>query len=80
MSEFPCGICDIAWEDIRLIVMADILKIKFVRCVEFRDTLIKSSGYLCHNVKDSFWGTGHDGKGQNVFGLLLAALRLSISS
>lgn len=71
---------DSEWEDIKPIVMAEILKIKFLQCSLFRETLMESKGYLAHNVEDKFWGTGgHKSKGQNVFGLLLAALRASVS-
>jgi predicted NAD-dependent protein-ADP-ribosyltransferase YbiA (DUF1768 family) len=47
---------------------AEILKIKYIQCADFREKLTNSKGYLAHNVKCSFWGTGPDGKGQNVFG------------
>lgn len=70
---------DSEWEDRRPILMAEILKIKFQQCQHFHDTLLQTSGYIAHIVTDSFWGTGHNGRGQNVFGLLLAALRLSVS-
>ena len=34
-----------------------------------------TQGYIKHNVNDDLWGTGNNGKGHSVFGLLLAALR-----
>lgn len=63
------------WEDLKPIIMGEILKIKFIQCEEFRQRLLSTHGYINHNVNDDFWGTGKNGKGQNVFGLLLAALR-----
>lgn len=68
----------VEWEQMKPIVQAEILKIKFVQFEEFRDILMASEGYIAHNVCDTFWGTGFDGKGHNVFGLLLAALRLGV--
>jgi predicted NAD-dependent protein-ADP-ribosyltransferase YbiA (DUF1768 family) len=64
------------WKELRPVIMAEILKIKYTQCADFRGKLTNSKGYLDQNVKCSFWGTGPDGKGQNVFGLLLAALRI----
>jgi ribA/ribD-fused uncharacterized protein len=66
------------WEEVRPVIMAEILKIKYTQCADFREKLTNSKGYLDHNVKSSFWGTGPDGKRQNVFGLLLAALRIGV--
>ena len=66
-------------EEIKPIVMAEILKIKFVQCDEFRQKFMSTNGYIAHNVNDNFWGTGKDGKGMNVFGTLLAALRLGVN-
>ena len=63
------------WEDLKPIIMGEILKIKFIQCEEFRQRLLSMQGYIKHNVNDDFWGTGKNGKGQNVFGLLLATLR-----
>ena len=42
------------WDDIRPLVMAEILKLKFLQCEKFRKTLMNSSGYLSHNVHS--WG------------------------
>ena len=60
-------------EDLKPIIMGEILRINFIQCEEFR--LLSTQGYIKHNVNDDFWGTGKNGKGHNVFGLLLAALR-----
>lgn len=70
---------DRQWEENKAFIMSEILKIKFQQCECFRDRLMATKGYIAHNVPDEFWGTGRRGKGQNVFGLLLAALRLSVS-
>ena len=78
-NKFPKVYADSEWEDKRPILMAEILKIKFQQCQHFCDTLLQTSGYIAHIVTDSIWGTCHNGRGQNVFGLLLAALRLSVS-
>lgn len=67
------------WDENKALLMSEILKIKFQQCKLFRDTLMQTTGYIAHDVPDSFWGTGVRGKGQNVFGLLLATLRLSVS-
>ena len=56
--------------------MAEILKIKFRQCAEFRNILTSSKGYIAHNFSENVWGTGTNGRGMNVFGLLLAALSL----
>jgi ribA/ribD-fused uncharacterized protein len=66
------------WEELRPVIMAKLLKIKYTQCADFRGKLTNSKGYLDQNVKGSCWGTGPDGKGQNVFGLLLAALRIGV--
>ncbi|CAC5400572.1 unnamed protein product [Mytilus coruscus] len=68
-----------SWENQKPLVMAEILKLKFIQCKDFRDKLTSTSGYINHNVPDEFWGTGRKGKGKNVFGLLLAALRLGVA-
>ena len=41
--------------------MAEISKIKYTQYADFRDKLTNSKGYLAHNVRCSFWGTGPDG-------------------
>ncbi|VDH92966.1 Hypothetical predicted protein [Mytilus galloprovincialis] len=53
-----------SWEDQKPLVMAEILKLKFLQCKAFRDRLTSTSGYINHNVPDEFWGTGRKGKGK----------------
>lgn len=66
------------WEELRPIIMREIIKIKYIQCADFREKLTRSKGYLAHNVNCSFWSNGHDSKGKHVFGLLLAALRTGV--
>jgi predicted NAD-dependent protein-ADP-ribosyltransferase YbiA (DUF1768 family) len=62
-----------SWEDQRETLMEDLLLLKADYCHRFVEDLVTSTGFIDHNVGDTFWGTGNDGA--NVFGLLLVRLR-----
>jgi hypothetical protein len=53
--------------------MEDLLLLKADYCHKFVEDLLTSTGFIDHNVGNTFWGTGNNGA--NVFGLLLVRLR-----
>ena len=65
------------WKRFRMTLMVDLLNLKFHTCKIFRDTLmaLPEGTHISHPVQDSFWGTGNDGKGDDIFGALLNNLR-----
>lgn len=69
-----------AWHEVKTEIMQEILNEKAKQCSTFRKSLVKTgSKKLIHNVEsDSFWGCGDNFLGQNVQGMLLEELRMSI--
>lgn len=56
--------------------MAAILELKFTQNEDLKDLLINTHlKPLIHYSKDSYWGCGLDGKGENMLGKLLELLR-----
>lgn len=64
------------WHEVRVPLMAHILKAKFSNRY-LRSTLLATSNEeLVHEAPwDGFWGTGKDGLGANTLGILLMDLR-----
>ena len=63
-----------SWIKYRENFMRELLHIKFYSSKLFRDTLmaLPERCHLTHPVPDNFWGTGRDGKGQNMLGFILS--------
>ncbi|XP_062603277.1 homeobox protein Hox-A3-like, partial [Saccostrea cucullata] len=64
------------WHSIKNKIMLKVLAIKFNQCAEFKNYLLSTNKrVLIHNVADSYWGTGWNGKGKNIQGKLLMQFR-----
>jgi ribA/ribD-fused uncharacterized protein len=65
------------WDNIKVDKMREIVQARFDQQPEFRRLLL-STGELAieeTSPKDSFWGTGKDGQGQNQLGKILMEVR-----
>lgn len=68
-----------AWEDQSLPVMEYLVKRRKETSVEFVDALLATGNkQIIHNVASPKWGSGTDGKGQNMYGKKLMELREKI--
>jgi len=68
------------WENIKLAVMAFIVREKFLQHPLLVHQLMRT-GSAClteHSHKDAFWGDGGDGKGDNHLGEILMNLRAEL--
>ena len=65
------------WEQVKLHVMHKALQAKFSQHSHLRDMLVKTGDrqLIEHTTRDSFWGDGGDGCGQNHLGKLLMKVR-----
>ena len=66
------------WDEVRCDVMREALYAKFTQNEKCRRHLLEITGHsdLVHDASwDAFWGTGKDGKGQNMLGVMLMELR-----
>lgn len=65
------------WDDVKLQVMKRCLKAKFVQNEDLKNLLLSTGGseIIEDSPRDSYWGVGKDGKGENHLGLLLMELR-----
>lgn len=64
------------WEINKLDLMIHLIKMKAHQCAEFKYRLKISQRYkLIHNVDCKFWGTGKNGRGQNMYGQILEQMR-----
>lgn len=65
------------WQEIRLGVMADIIRAKAAQHEDVREMLLRTGDKLLveNSPVDSFWGCGEDGKGENYLGKILMAIR-----
>lgn len=66
------------WDDVRVSVMADVLRLKFFTSAACRAALLatdRNAVLVERTDTDAFWGDGRDGKGRNELGKLLTALR-----
>ena len=70
---------DSRWEKIKVNVMRDVLWIKLIQCVEYRQTLIES-GFkpIIEDTVHEFWGRGKNNTGKNMLGCLHIELRSRI--
>ena len=70
------------WEQVKLHVMHKALQAKFSQHSHLRDMLVKTGDrqLIEHTTRDSFWGDGGDGRGQNHLGKLLMTVRSELSS
>lgn len=71
------------WDERRINVMRRALLAKFTRpqLFELRDALIATDDAVLieANFHDPYWGSGRDGRGQNMLGKLLMEVRASLS-
>ena len=64
------------WFDVNVEVMRKAVKAKFTQDHDLRELLLSTWEHpLVHIKGDSFWGSGYDGRGQNMLGVLLQDLR-----
>lgn len=70
------------WDDLRLDVMRWVLRLKFEQHPDLRELLLATGDALLveHTPRDSFWGDGGDGSGENWLGRLLVELRSELRS
>ena len=70
------------WEKVKLDVMYKALLAKFSQHNNLRDMLMKTGNrqLIEHTSRDSYWGDGGDGHGQNNLGQLLMKVRSELSS
>ena len=70
------------WEKVKLDVMYKALLAKFSQHNNLRDMLVKTGDrqLIEHTSKDSYWGDGGDGRGQNNLGKLLMKVRTELAS
>jgi ribA/ribD-fused uncharacterized protein len=70
-----------AWESYKLDLMLDLLIHKGQQNQSFFNELVQSVGYtITHPVKDSFWGSGLQGNGDDHFSKLLVKARTILTS
>lgn len=65
------------WDEIKIVVMKHVLKLKFEQSEKFRKKLMNTGNSIIieKSPYDYFWGVGADGNGQNMLGKLLMKLR-----
>lgn len=67
------------WAERKVGFMRAILRLKFTQNPELRNMLLDTDGELVHHAPwDGFWGTGRDGRGQNMLGQLLMEIRAEL--
>lgn len=68
------------WYDERMAVMEQILKAKTKQHEDVRETLKRTGNRIIveNSPVDSFWGTGPDGKGENIVGKIWMKIRDSL--
>jgi ribA/ribD-fused uncharacterized protein len=66
-----------AWEKRKKDVMKEAIEAKFTQHASLQTLLLSTYPHTLRQIKptDSYWGTGPDGKGQNMLGVLLMELR-----
>lgn len=68
------------WEAVKVGVMTEAVRAKFIQHEELRAVLL-GTGEAClveHTEKDDFWGDGGDGSRRNVLGLILMQVRAEL--
>jgi ribA/ribD-fused uncharacterized protein len=65
------------WEQVKLTVMREAVLAKFTQHADIRAVLLGTGDaeIVEHSPKDSFWGDGGDGSGQNHLGKVLMSVR-----
>ncbi len=68
---------DPRWNDVRIDVMEDVLRLKFFTDAHCRDVLLAtgSATLVERTDTDRFWGDGRDRRGRNMLGVLLMRIR-----
>ena len=65
------------WEKVKIEIMRTALRAKFEQHTALRELLLSTRDAVLieHTSNDNYWGDGGDGKGQNMLGRLLMAIR-----
>lgn len=65
------------WEEVKVAIMKEAVKAKFDQNPEIKEALLDSNkAYLLEDAPwDDFWGSGKNGMGKNMLGLILMDLR-----
>jgi ribA/ribD-fused uncharacterized protein len=65
------------WEEVKVDIMREAVLAKFIQHTDLQEILIDTGNapIVEHSERDSYWGDGGDGKGQNVLGKLLMEVR-----
>lgn len=68
------------WEEVKLRVMEEILRVKLTTHSEVREALLETgqAEIMEDSPSDSFWGSGPDGRGQNHLGKIWMKLRAEL--
>jgi len=68
------------WDQIRVDVMRQVLRIKFKQNSEAKNALLSTADALLveKSPRDAFWGIGAEGTGQNYLGRLLMQIRCEL--
>lgn len=68
------------WDDVKDDVMLRAVRAKFAQNLDVRSALLATADAILveHSSKDSYWGDGGDGSGQNRLGQILMQVRLEI--
>jgi N-glycosidase YbiA len=70
------------WESVKDDVMRDAVRAKFTQHAELREALLATgeATLVEHTERDSYWGDGGDGSGQNMLGRILMAIRSELQT
>jgi ribA/ribD-fused uncharacterized protein len=70
------------WEEVKVDIMREAVFAKFTQHPDLREILVGTGDahIVEHSKKDSYWGDGGDGKGKNVLGKILMAVRKRLLS
>eukprot|EP01043_Picozoa_sp_COSAG02_P010029 COSAG02_NODE_346_length_24113_cov_13.213001_19_plen_740_part_00 len=65
------------WDQAKVEVMRTAIRAKFTQSTELRELLLSTGAHPLVQLKpdDQFWGSGRNGRGQNMLGVLLMELR-----
>lgn len=65
------------WEPVKDAVMREVVLAKFTQHPDLREILLGTGDALLveHTKRDSYWGDGGDGSGQNMLGQILMSVR-----
>lgn len=69
------------WDLVKVDVMRKAIYAKFTQDSDLKELLLSTHNHPLVQIKgDSFWGSGYDGRGQNILGKLLEDLRAQLRS